>query len=104
MDVNNNPLTTDQRVYVRNGTCDMGAYEYNSPGAATPTNTPTATRTPTRTPTATRTPTRTPTVTRTPGGLPEFTPTATAIATPTATAASTTPGHYRLYLPVIQKN
>jgi hypothetical protein len=96
-------LDTDQRGYVRNGRCDMGAYEFNSPGAATSTHTPTATRTPTatatRTPTrtamptrtATPSPTRTPTETPertatpslspTPGGVPEFTPTATATAT-----------------------
>ena len=60
-------LTTDQREYVSpiNGRCDMGAYEFGSPGPPTPTPThtftPTNTRTPTRT--ATRTSTRTPTVT-----------------------------------------
>lgn len=86
-DQNNALLLTDQRSYLRNGACDMGAYEYNSPGQATPTNTPTATNTATPTRTATSTPTRTATPTRT--------PTATATGTATSTPAQTptnTPG------------
>lgn len=86
-------LTVDQRGYARPidgdgdsfAICDMGAYEYDSPGTPTATNTATRTRTPS--PTATRTPTRTPTITRTP------TPTATTVAsntpTPTGTPTST---------------
>jgi CSLREA domain-containing protein len=101
IDHNGALLDMDQRGYVRNGRCDMGAYEYDSPGAATPTSTPTATRTPThtptRTPTATHTPTRTPMATRTPTRTPTATPTSadapTATHTPTGTPAHTaTPG------------
>jgi CSLREA domain-containing protein len=84
-DQTNALLLTDQRSYLRDGTCDMGAYEYNSPGQATPTNTPTATNTATPTRTATSTPTRTATPTRT----PTATATRTATATPTGTATST---------------
>ena len=53
-------LTADQRGFVRpaGGRCDMGAYEFDSPGPPTPT--PTRTRTPTRTSTPTRTPTGVP--------------------------------------------
>ncbi|NJN98417.1 MAG: CSLREA domain-containing protein, partial [Anaerolineales bacterium] len=36
LDQNSALLTTDQRGFVRNGTCDMGAYEYNSAGTPTP--------------------------------------------------------------------
>jgi hypothetical protein len=80
LDQNLITLTTDQRGYARPidgdadglAVCDMGAYEYNSPGTPTPTATPT--RTSTATATATRTPTATPTITRT----PTRTPTATA--------------------------
>ncbi len=86
-DQNNALLLTDQRTYLRSGNCDMGAYEYNSPGQATPTNTPTSTNTPTLTPTATRTPTRTFTATPTRTSTP--TVTATRTATPTATATRT---------------
>jgi CSLREA domain-containing protein len=39
-DQNGTLLATDQRGYVRNGRCDIGAYEYNSIGTPTPTNTP----------------------------------------------------------------
>lgn len=102
-DDHNALLTTDQRGYARPidgdadglAVCDMGAYEYNSPGTPTPTNTATPTRTSTATPTATRTstPTRTPTPTRT--------STATVTRTPTATLIFTS-GH-GLYLPLIQK-
>jgi plastocyanin len=93
-------LATDQRGYVRNGVCDMGAYEYNSVGTPTPTltslpfndylplilnnsgapviatSTPTVTGT-AATPTPTRTSTPTPTATNTP------TSTATKTGTPT---------------------
>ncbi len=104
-DHNGDLLDTDQRGYVRNGRCDMGAYEYGSVGTPTPTNTtlpPTPSFTPTNTsipPTATsaalqlvnslplilsnsssllsETSTPTPSVTNTP------TPTVTRTATPT---------------------
>jgi CSLREA domain-containing protein len=92
-------LLTDQRSYRRNGTCEMGAYEFNSPGLATPTNTPTATSTltstPTNTPTSTATatvtstPTRTPTITPTPTSTTTRTPTATVTRTPTVTPTNT---------------
>ncbi len=81
VDQNNNLLYTDQRGYARNGLCDIGAYEYLSPGTPTPTNTATPTSTATSTPT--RTPTATPTSTAT------ATATGTATSTPTATRTST---------------
>ncbi len=91
LDQNSVLLTTDQRGYVRNGTCDMGAYEYNSLGTPTPTATATFTRTPTPTRTPTATPTFTPssTATRTPTATATFTPTATQTRTPTATLTNT---------------
>ncbi|MBI5565054.1 MAG: CSLREA domain-containing protein [Chloroflexi bacterium] len=76
-------LQTDQRSYLRNGRCDIGAYEFNSPGLATSTPTITSTPTQTGTPTATVTQTPTPTSTATP------TPTATPTRTPTPTATPT---------------
>lgn len=92
-------LTTDQRGYARNGVCDIGAYESDSPGVATTTptatqtptatNTPTATATRTPTATATRTATATATHTRTATATATRTPTATATRTPTATATHT---------------
>jgi CSLREA domain-containing protein len=101
MDDNGALLATDQRGYVRNGVCDMGAYEYNSIGTPTPTvSAPppvnylplilnsgfpiigTNTSTPTVTETA-GTPTPTPTLTSTPTAT--ITPSATATATRTAT-------------------
>ena len=90
-DQSNALLLTDQRSYLRNGTCDMGAYEYNSPGQATPTSTPTASNTPTATRTTTSTPTRTrtPTPTATATGTATRTPTATHTNTPTATVTRT---------------
>lgn len=112
-------LFTDQRSYLRNGPCDIGAFEFNSPGLATPTYTPTATNSPTATPTKTGTPTNTPTATAT--STPTKTPTATSTMTRTPTATRTptpgcTPGpdtgcgstptpapSHWLYLPVIQK-
>lgn len=117
------PLLTDQRLNLRNGVCDIGAYEFNSPGAATATpsltsspvpatatSTATASRTPTNTalpPTATRTSTASPTAsasatstrTHTPGPSPTHTSTATA--GPTSTAA---PGLIRLYLTNLSKD
>jgi hypothetical protein len=127
-DQNNALLVTDQRAYLRNGACDMGAYEYNSPGQATPTTTPTATHTPTPTRTSTSTPTRTatPTTTSTPTRTPTSTPTVTSTSTPgpspTPTSTQTVtptcvPGpddcaptatptpelSYRVYLPIIER-
>ena len=84
-DQSNALLLTDQRSYLRNGTCDKGAYEYNSPGQATSTNTPTASNTPTATRTSTSTPTRTRTPTATASATPTITPTPTASATSTST-------------------
>lgn len=102
-------LFADQRGYVRNGACDIGAYEFNSVGTATPSATPT----PTRTPTASNTPTRTATPTATRTATVTLTPTATRTHTPgpsptpssTATAGpSPTPGTtYYLYFPEIQQ-
>lgn len=80
-------LTTDQRAYRRNGTCDIGAFEANSPGPATPTPTLTATATNTFPPPATATPTHTSTSTATPTRTPS--PTNTATATPTRTPSPT---------------
>ncbi|MBL8093456.1 MAG: CSLREA domain-containing protein [Anaerolineales bacterium] len=100
-------LLTDQRLFLRNGVCDLGAFEFNSPGAATVTPTltntpvpptatfthtpvpPTATRTNTPVPpTATRTSTPVPpTATRTNTPVP---PTATRTNTPTAATATST--------------
>ena len=102
-DDNDVVLTTDQRGYARpidgdgngNDRCDMGAFEYDSPGAPTPTNTatPTNTSTPTRTstPTATRTQTSTPThtATATATGTATSAPTTTITRTPTATRTNT---------------
>ncbi|MBC8078125.1 MAG: right-handed parallel beta-helix repeat-containing protein, partial [Chloroflexales bacterium] len=85
-------LTTDQRGFLRTALCDMGAYEYNSPGAPPPTNTPTRTRTPTPTATATRSPTATNSSTPTASPSPTRTATAATTSTPanalTATATS----------------
>jgi predicted outer membrane repeat protein len=83
-------LTIDQRGYARpvdgdntrGPRCDMGAFEYDSPGKPTPTNTATSTRTPTATATRTATPTRTSTPTRTPTATVTQTPTATSTNTP----------------------
>jgi CSLREA domain-containing protein len=99
-------LLTDQRGFARNGACDIGAFEYNSPGAATAT--PTRTLTPTRTATATST--RTPTATTT-APTPTATATSTHTATPTTgTPSSATPpvvpttdsgGSWPVYLPLL---
>ncbi len=80
---------TDQRAYLRNGVCDIGAYEYNSPGQATPTNTPTPSNTSTPTSTATTTPTRTRTPTATATQTSTPTPTAISTSTPTITPTPT---------------
>jgi CSLREA domain-containing protein len=120
-DQNGALLDTDQRGYVRNGRCDMGAYEYGSSGTPTPTNTslpPTASSTPTAMPTAfpladylplilnsgfpvfatsTSTPTGTSmaaTQTSTPTATNTPTPTATKTATPTATKTATPTQNY----------
>ena len=108
-------LLVDQRSALRNGVCDMGAFEFNSPGVATATATATsspvpatATASPTRTatpapPTATRTPTASPTRTATPAP-PTATRTPTASPTRTATLAATTPTvNHWTYLPTLQK-
>ncbi|NUM47759.1 MAG: CSLREA domain-containing protein, partial [Anaerolineales bacterium] len=91
------PLTIDQRGFVRpvdgdgNGNirCDMGAFEYASPGQPTPTPTPTKTATSTATPTATATKTPTPTNTAPPTNTATQPPTSTKTATPTNTATGT---------------
>ena len=85
VDQDNNLLYTDQRGFVRNGLCDMGAYEYLSPGTPTPSVTPMPSNTATATFTRTNTPTRTPTATRTSTSTRTFTPTDTNTRTPTAT-------------------
>lgn len=84
-DQNSVDLTLDQRGFLRTGRCDMGAYEYNSSGAPTPSNTPTRPPSSTRTAPATATATRTPTSTQTPGNVL----TATAQASPTRTPTRT---------------
>ncbi len=95
------PLTVDQRGYIRpvntfgapGSTCDIGAYEYASPGTPVPTATSTATNTlvPTATWTATATATRTntPTPSRTNTALPPVTATASPTWTPSYTATAT---------------
>ena len=118
LDQNNAVLSTDQRGFLRDSTCDIGAYEANSPGAptrtatATPSSSPTATRsatatsspTPTRSTTATSSPTATrlcidcspPTATNTPTRSATPTATATPANALTATAqASVTPSATR---------
>lgn len=111
-------LTTDQRAFRRNGVCDIGAYEANSPGpaTATPTLTPTATntlpppatatatQTATATPTKTATPTPTKTATPTPTNSPTATPTSSATATATATKTATpTPTSLATFTPTATK-
>lgn len=87
-------LGTDQRNYVRQNTCEIGAFEFNSAGTPTPTVTPLVSPTATATvtvpsPTATRTPTRTTTPTPTATATRTATPTATATRTPTGTPTQT---------------
>ena len=116
-DQNNDVLGIDQRGYLRpvdgdglpGVICDLGAYEYNSPGTPTPTFTPfppppTNTPTTTGTPTLTPTPTDTPIVTDTPTPTATHTPTATntPTPTPTATVAGFVPSHW-VYLPIVLK-
>jgi CSLREA domain-containing protein len=112
VDNNGVTLTTDQRGFVRNGRCDMGAYEFNSLGTPTPTasNTPTPTRTPTASntsPTGTRPPidgaTPTSTATNTPGPSPTGTLTATRspIDGPSPTPIAEAPPLHVLYVPII---
>ena len=84
------PLGVDQRDYARADRCDMGAYEYNSPGTPTPSSTPTAS--PTNTPTKTSTPTRTPPPTAT------RTPTPTRTSTPEPSSAPTVISNMRMDL------
>jgi hypothetical protein len=114
LDSNSTLLTTDQRGYARNGICDIGAYEYDSPGLATPTPTNIATATPTQThtptPTATGTtsselPTASVTPTATATVVTGLSPTATSDpdSAPAATATVVSTGEHRLYLPFIQK-
>lgn len=91
LDASGAALTTDQRGYARpidgdgdtSPVCDIGAYEYDSPGTPTPTSTPTYT--PTSTPT--ETPTSTSTATATPS--PSYTATSSATTTHTPTATET---------------
>ncbi len=126
-------LLTDQRLFLRNGVCDLGAFEFNSPGAATATPTVTSSpvpatathtstpitpsATPTRThtpippsPTATRTHTpipSSPTATRTAtaGSSPTATYSATAGPSPTATHTATAgPSQIQLFLPQVSKD
>lgn len=98
-------LTTDQRAYQRNGTCDIGAYEANSPGpaTATPTFTATATNTlpPTSTATATPTPTKPVTSTPTKTATPTITP--TQMAAPTGTPDPSQEENFFIYLPMITR-
>jgi len=81
---------TDQRGDARPApgytACDIGAFEYDSTVAPTPTPTATAAGTPAVTNTPTPAPTDTPTVTATAAATP--TVTATAVATPTVTATA----------------
>jgi hypothetical protein len=93
-DADNQMLTTDQRGFARpidgdgNGSavCDMGAFEYLSPGVPTATPAPTITPTPTRTATLTATPAATP----------------TCVPGPDSDCL-TNPPPYPLFLPVIQQ-
>ncbi len=90
-------LTTDQRGYARpvkgdkfaiKAICDIGAFEFLSPGAptATPTRTPTATPSITATPTDGPSPTPSATPTDGPSPTPSATPTDGPSPTPSATA------------------
>lgn len=71
-------LVTDQRGFSRNGRCDIGAFEFDSPGTPTPPHTSTATATRTFTRTQTRTPTATITATRRSTATRTVTPSVTA--------------------------
>jgi CSLREA domain-containing protein len=95
-DHNGDLLDTDQRGYVRNGRCDIGAFEYGSAGTPTPTNTllP-ATASPTATATATPPADYLPLILDEAGssvfetGTPAPTGTGTALPTPTRTPSAT---------------
>jgi len=95
-------LDVDQRGFSRNGRCDIGAFEYDSPGTPTPspTNIPTKTPTFTRTLRPSATPTRT--ATRTSTATRSVTPsnTATRTVTRTATITTTAPPTYTATPPV----
>lgn len=84
-------LLTDQRSFLRNGTCDIGAFEYHSPGLATATATPTSTSTsaPTQTLTRTATPSRTASSSPSPTSTETHTPTIQAAGTATSTLLAT---------------
>jgi CSLREA domain-containing protein len=94
-------LLVDQRNALRNGVCDMGAFEFNSPGVATATATTTASPVPaTASPTLTLTPVPpTATASRTSTNLPPVTLTASATAT-----ASHTPTSSRTPTPTPTRN
>lgn len=98
LDGGNLLIGVDQRNYARANRCDIGAYEFDSPGTPTPSATPTITNTPTvtPTPTATRTPTPTRTATTTP---PPCTPGPDSPCTPTPTPVVCSTNC--LYLPLI---
>lgn len=97
LDENAALLTTDQRAFLRNGVCDIGAYEANSPGQATPTNTPIPTATNTLPPTSTATPT----ATSTPTPTTTNTATPTQMPTPTGTPEPPQTESFFVYLPFI---
>jgi CSLREA domain-containing protein len=99
VDQDSNPLTLDQRGYLRNALCDIGAYEYDSVGPPTPTATRTPTRTSTATPTHTATRTPSPTQTATPGPSPTASPNPTPGSNDEPTAV---PGQERIYLAIVQ--
>ncbi len=85
-------LLTDQRSFLRNGVCDIGAFEHASPGQATATSTPTLTPTsrPTSTPTRTSTPALTATPTLTATSIASATASSTGTPTPTQPGSSAT--------------
>lgn len=91
LDQNGALLTLDQRGYVRNGRCDIGAYEYASLGTPTPSNTPTSTSTTAPTNTATLGPSPSPTYTPAFSSTPSATPISSPTATPTRTPFPPTP-------------
>ncbi|HRF48718.1 MAG TPA: choice-of-anchor Q domain-containing protein [Anaerolineales bacterium] len=123
-------LLTDQRLFQRNGVCEIGSFEYNSSGSATATPTatsspmpptatftssPTATRTATATatrtatatftasPTASRTATATATLTASPTPTRTATGSVTAVATATGQATGTPTNQVQLWLPSVSK-
>lgn len=90
LDGSNVLIGVDQRNYARANRCDMGAFEFNSPGTPTPSATPTVTLTPTVTQTASSTPT-----------LPPCTPGPDSPCTATPTLAAPACSANCLYLPLI---